>query len=57
VAEGKDALEKNIETKSADSALVNASLERNCLNIINPEKLIILPNDRFRGFWDIIITL
>jgi 5-enolpyruvylshikimate-3-phosphate synthase len=41
IAEGSDAADKNIDAKSADSALVNASIERRCFNLINPEKFII----------------
>lgn len=56
VAEGNDG-DKNNDAKSADSALVNASIERRCFNLINPEKFIIHPHDKFKGFWDILITL
>ena len=57
-AEGQDGADRNFDIKSGDSTLIYATMnDKKCLNIGNFKKFIILPQDRFKGIWDIVITL
>jgi hypothetical protein len=47
-----------LDSKLADSALITAQMnEIKCFNLIDPNKFLMMPHDKFKCIWDVIITI